>query len=166
MFDLGEIDITELATRAAAASGGTYTPDDVQAVHAAISRDEYPGVAGIFDVIEAAGVDTGILSNTNATHWQRLLNLSGGVPEYPSLLRARHPHASFLLRLAKPDPRIFRAFEERSGHGPQEILFFDDRAENVDGARAAGWTAEIVTGERSPVAQILATLRDREVAAP
>lgn len=40
--------------------------------------------------------------------------------------------------VAKPDPEIFELLVARLGVPADECLFFDDRASNVDGARAAG----------------------------
>lgn len=41
----------------------------------------------------------------------------------------------------KPDPRIYQITLERLGCAPQEAIFIDDFAHNVDGARAVGMTA-------------------------
>ncbi|WP_264030377.1 HAD family hydrolase [Cellulosimicrobium sp. SH8] len=42
------------------------------------------------------------------------------------------------LGLAKPDPRFFVEAARRIGAEPGEVLFVDDTARNVEGARAAG----------------------------
>ncbi|WP_330932813.1 HAD-IA family hydrolase [Cellulosimicrobium cellulans] len=42
------------------------------------------------------------------------------------------------LGLAKPDPRFFSEAARRIGADPGEMLFVDDTARNVEGARAAG----------------------------
>jgi putative hydrolase of the HAD superfamily len=46
------------------------------------------------------------------------------------------------LGVAKPDPAFFAAAARRVAAGPASILFIDDSARNVDGARAAGLAAE------------------------
>lgn len=46
------------------------------------------------------------------------------------------------LGVAKPDPGFFAAAAGRIGAEPSSILFIDDNAANVDGARAAGLAAE------------------------
>ena len=43
--------------------------------------------------------------------------------------------------VSKPDPRIYRLMEERLNLDSREILFFDDNARNVVGARSVGWQA-------------------------
>jgi transcription antitermination factor NusB len=50
------------------------------------------------------------------------------------------------LGLAKPDPAAFAAAAALLGSPASACLFVDDRAENVDGARAAGMRAELFTG--------------------
>jgi FMN phosphatase YigB (HAD superfamily) len=45
------------------------------------------------------------------------------------------------LQLAKPDPAIFRRAAAAIGHPPDRWFFADDRAENVDAARAVGMPA-------------------------
>jgi putative hydrolase of the HAD superfamily len=45
--------------------------------------------------------------------------------------------------LRKPDPRIFAVIAERMGRRAGELLYFDDMAENVAGATAAGLAGEI-----------------------
>ncbi|HXT08998.1 MAG TPA: HAD-IA family hydrolase [Roseiarcus sp.] len=43
--------------------------------------------------------------------------------------------------VAKPDRRIFEILSERTGRAPQELLFVDDAAKNVEAARAFGLDA-------------------------
>ncbi|ORA67170.1 hypothetical protein BST23_07390 [Mycolicibacterium elephantis] len=47
--------------------------------------------------------------------------------------------------LRKPDPRIYAVTAERMGRRPDELLYFDDMADNVAGAGAAGLIAELFT---------------------
>jgi putative hydrolase of the HAD superfamily len=42
------------------------------------------------------------------------------------------------LRLVKPDLRIYQVAIEKSGVEPSEILFIDDRAENIEAAQKLG----------------------------
>ena len=65
-----------------------------------------------------------------------------------------HRHASHLLGLAKPDPAIFRRFEELTDRHGNEILFFDDRSDNINATRALGWHAEQINPEADTAAQI------------
>jgi putative hydrolase of the HAD superfamily len=55
-------------------------------------------------------------------------------------------HASGDLRLAKPDPAVFRTVARLHGVAPEDALFVDDSAEYVAGAREAGLRAHRFTG--------------------
>jgi putative hydrolase of the HAD superfamily len=50
------------------------------------------------------------------------------------------------IGIVKPDPAAYRAAAERLGVAPELCLMVDDRAENVEGARAAGMQAHLYTG--------------------
>lgn len=158
-YDRGELEPDAYETKVAAASGGRYLPQDVRRVHAAISTTEYPGLHALFDDLDLAGLEIGVLSNTNVQHWRRLSGLDDGGREYPLVSRAAHAHASFLLRCSKPDPRIYDAFARAASARPSDILFFDDLERNVEGARGAGWRAELINPRESTEPQIRGWLR-------
>lgn len=63
------------------------------------------------------------------------------------------------VKLAKPDPRIFRALLERITRPANECLFIDDSEENITAARALGF--ETIRFESS--AQLRNELRQRGV---
>ncbi len=154
-YQLGRIDCGTFARGLSDAVGGRYTPEQVRAIHDAWIIAEYPGVAGLLRRLnESVGLTTAILSNTNHGHWQRLLpGASGG--EFSSLGLVRHPHASHLLGLAKPDPAIYRVIERRTGVARGDVLFFDDLDENIAAARACGWRAEQIDHAGDTVSQIV-----------
>lgn len=158
-YDRGELEPDDYDARVAVASGGRYLPHEVRQVHAAVCTTEFPGLHAVFDEVEGAGREIGILSNTNVLHWRRLSGLHDGGAEYPLVRRAAHAHASFLLKCAKPDPRIYDAFARATAARSSEILFFDDLERNVEAARAAGWRAERVDPTALVAPQLRAALR-------
>jgi putative hydrolase of the HAD superfamily len=89
-----------------------------------------------------------LVSNTNAIHF--------------SFLKQRLPHLSHFHELVlsheagciKPYPEIYKAAVEKAGCAATACLFFDDLAENIEGARAAGLNAEQFVGH----AELLAAL--------
>ncbi len=137
---------------------GLYTPQELSAIHRAWTQGDYPGIKEAIDRIHIAGVDTGCLSNTNASHWEQL-------QQSAALSRVRHQHASHVLGLAKPHAEIYRAFERATGYTPAEIMFFDDLEDNVAAAQACGWNAVRVDHTGDTAAQVLAALRHAGVAA-
>jgi HAD superfamily hydrolase (TIGR01509 family) len=111
--------------------------EDALRVHNLILKEPYPGTLELIEQLHERGITTGCLSNTSAPHWHEMLN-SGRFPNVTSL---EHRLASQELRLHKPDPQIFQAFEDTVGATGREIVFFDDTEEHVDAARERGWRA-------------------------
>ncbi|MFC5750319.1 HAD family hydrolase [Actinomadura rugatobispora] len=70
----------------------------------------------------------------------------------------RHRLFSADLRLAKPDPEVFRSLVARLGAEPGDLLFVDDRAENVRAAEVLGIRSVLFTGA-APLRADLARLR-------
>jgi putative hydrolase of the HAD superfamily len=136
----------------AGALGGLYTSAEVGRIHHAWTLAEYAGVPALLDALAAARVETAILSNTNAAHWDRLSPSDGRAAEYPSLLRIPHRFASHLLGARKPAPEVFARVEAATGHRGRDVLYFDDLDENVAAARAAGWRAATVDPLVDPAA--------------
>jgi len=155
-FQTGRIDGDEFARRISAIVDGVYSPEEILAVHRAWILGEYPGITTTIDRIHAAGLDTAALSNTNDVHWSMLA-------DSPALRRIRHPHASHLLRLHKPDPAIYRAFESLVGRSGAEILFFDDLPENIDAAQEVGWHAVRIDPHADTARQVVDALRSHGV---
>jgi putative hydrolase of the HAD superfamily len=52
-------------------------------------------------------------------------------------------HYSAELGYVKPELAFYRRIEERIVCSSNEIFFIDDRAENVEGARSAGWNSTL-----------------------
>ena len=126
--------------------------DTLLRAHDAILMGEYPGVARSLGAIRNAGAATACLSNTNARHWDALIEL-------PALGEIEHRHASHLLGLEKPSAEIYRAFEHATGRAGADILFLDDLEANCIAARACGWNCVRIDHQRDTAAQIIAAAR-------
>ena len=121
---------------------------------------EYPGVAAVLDAIEASGVRTAVLSNTNAAHWALIAESEAARAAYPSVSRHHHLFLSHRLGLTKPDPAIFAAVEAATGIDAARVLYFDDVLPYIEAARAHGWHAEQIDHlVDSTAPQLLAHLR-------
>lgn len=116
-------------------TGGRVCAADVRRVHERWLTGECPGVGAVIGELNAAGIATSCLSNTDAVHWDWMERNS------PAFRAIRIRHASHLLGMAKPDPRIFLRFAELVGTPAGDIALFDDLQPNVDAAMAAGWRA-------------------------
>ena len=88
--------------------------------------------------VRASGIPIGVLSNTCIAHWQWILRQS-----YPMLeIEFEATILSYEVGSMKPDAAIYRAAEQAADVAPHQILFLDDKAENVEAARARGWKSE------------------------
>jgi putative hydrolase of the HAD superfamily len=93
-------------------------------------------IIGLVGRLSAAGYRLGVCSNTTQSHWTHCTSRFG------ALTTVFPVHAlSFRLRAMKPDPRFYIAATKLAGIVPEQILFTDDRADNVAAAQAAGWDA-------------------------
>jgi putative hydrolase of the HAD superfamily len=81
------------------------------------------------------GLLTAILSNMGDTVHESIEREFAWIQRFDALVW------SYQLRIAKPDPAIYRAVLERLGTRPEETLFLDDKAINIDAARALGMQA-------------------------
>ena len=162
---VGEIDSERFHLLLAEASDGVLSADDARRITNASFVAEYPGIDAVFDALEGAGMETAVLSNVNDAEWERLFPRAGVQPEFPTLARVRHRFASHLMRTEKPEPLAYREVERGTGTPGERIMFFDDRAENVESARRLGWTAELIDHTGDTAAQLLALLRRHGVIA-
>lgn len=78
-----------------------------------------------------AGHRLALLSNAPA-------DVAHAVTRLPVARHFDHLVFSCFLRAAKPDPACFGATLDRLGAAPREVVFLDDRAENVAAASALG----------------------------
>lgn len=147
----GAMGAEEFYQRMAETTGGLYTPREIERLHHCWLGREYEGVTEVVRRLVGAGrVETGVLSNTNAQHWERLSSAA----EYPSVSLLSRRHASHLLGLVKPMPEIYARFEELTGFRGPEILFLEDLPENQAAARARGWRVGAIDWARETAGQI------------
>jgi putative hydrolase of the HAD superfamily len=98
--------------------------------------------------LQGAGIKTGILSNLGD-------EMELGVRARFGWLEAFAHHTfSHRLGMAKPDAAIYRHAAEGLGVAAREILFVDDRIENVEAARGVGMVAVQYAGQEAFVGQM------------
>lgn len=85
--------------------------------------------------LQRAGIRTGILSNIGDAM------TAGLTRKYDWLNAFDHRTWSYSLKLAKPELAIYRAAAEGLATPPANILFIDDRSENIAAAHTAGMQA-------------------------
>ena len=155
----GELEDAEFYRLMSETTRGLYSPEEIERIHHCWLGEEYRGVYGIVErlVRRHGEMRTGILSNTNAPHWKQLQDRG----RYPTPHLLMHRHASHLLRLCKPDPAVFAAFQRAVGVAPSEIMFLEDLPENIAAARAAGWDVAPIDFSQETAGQIARALEAR-----
>ena len=82
-------------------------------------------------------VKVGCLSNTNSIHWDHMLR------SFEFMQQFDRRFASQIVGYAKPDPEIYTTAATQLGVRPDQILFFDDKPENISAAERLGWNARV-----------------------
>ena len=95
-----------------------------------------------------------LFSNTNQEHWDHVVGLSGG------RLGRLEAYLSHEIGDSKPALSAFELVAAKAGVDPARCLFIDDRQDNVEAARRAGFHAEVFTSQ----AALEALLRDAGMA--
>ena len=133
----GEGDLHELLPPFVARWGWRGSPSDFAESWFASCRAIDPEVASLIARLRAAGIDCVAASNQEKRRAQDL----DSHPPLRELFSERF--FSCHLGSVKPEAAYYRAIERATACAPRELLFLDDKAANVDGARACGWRAEV-----------------------
>ena len=133
-YDLAELDAKEywqqVGTGLRRDFGGTEISELIRLDSAAWLRLQ-AGTVALLEDLAGAGHPLALLSN--APH-----ELAAEIRELPVATHFGHLIFSCELKLAKPDPRCYGRALARLGADPGEVIFIDDRAENVAAAAEMG----------------------------
>ena len=103
-----------------------------------------PEVIDIMKTLREQGHRVVVLSNTNALHttfWP---------DEYPQIYAAAdHIYLSQEMGMRKPEARIYQRVLELEGFSAADAVFFDDNADNIEGANQLGIASVLVTGRET-----------------
>ena len=131
----GEIDAATFFQAQRGALGIDLTDADFEDGWQQVFGSEIPETVALLPRLKER-IPLHLFSNTNAMHydyWKR---------RYAEALRpVDRRFISHEMGLRKPDAEAFERVVRDLGIPPERILFFDDTAANIDGARAAGLQA-------------------------
>ncbi len=137
-YDRGALNSQTYWRAVAAGSQTTFTPEQITALIAADvnlwSRLNLPMVEWA-QRLQRAGIRTGILSNIGDAMAEGL------VAKFDWIAAFDHCIWSHSLKLAKPEAAIYHRAAEGLHTDPSEILFIDDKPENIEAAEAVGMQA-------------------------
>ena len=131
-------------------------PDHAQWIDAYAARfnetipGPVPGSLAIVEELEARGVPLFAITNFGSEFWDNFR------PTAPVFGAFRDIVVSGKEKLLKPDAAIFALAQRRFGHTAGAMLFIDDNAANIEGARACGWQVHHFTDAPSLRADLTA----------
>jgi 2-haloacid dehalogenase len=104
----------------------------------------------LMQALQGKGVPVFALTNFGIQTFDHAL------PHYPFLGRFDRAFVSGHMGVIKPEARIYEMVEEESGLKGAELIFADDRAENIAAAEARGWRGHVFTGPEGWAARLVA----------
>ncbi len=134
-FDLGELTGHTFWRKVAEKAGLTLSESQIEELVVWDARMWMNGNEAMLDwqdELKRRGLLTAIVSNMGDTIHRQMERDFAWLSHFDVLVW------SYQLRIAKPDPRIYRYVLEKLGAHPGETLFIDDRPANIDAALALG----------------------------
>ena len=146
-YDRGTFDaVAYWQAVAAHANFPSFTPDQLSSLIAAdidLWGETNQPMLDWAQALQKAGVRTGILSNIGDAMTEGILARFDWISGFD------HCTWSYELKLAKPEAEIYRCAAEGLRTPPANILFIDDKAENIEAARGVGLAAIQYTDHKS-----------------
>lgn len=96
---------------------------------------EMPGTIALHAELRRHGYATYIFSNTNDLAIEHVRR------DFPFFAHFEGYILSYEVGAMKPEPKIYEAMEAMTGRRGADLVYLDDRAENVAGGAARGWRA-------------------------
>lgn len=142
-FDTGQISLTDFAGSLIEEVSGTKArTEQVTAFSHEFTywpQGLFDGALALVDSVKPH-IHRGILSNTNAAHWPRLMQEMKLAGHFDSYFASHH------LGAAKPDLLIYQKVLAQLKVMPEQVLFIDDNQINIDAALSLGMHAHRVKG--------------------
>jgi 2-haloacid dehalogenase len=102
-----------------------------------IARPELPHSVALLRALRANGVPVFALTNFGVG------SFALSEQKYPFLREFDKRYVSGAMMVSKPDPEIYRLMEIDCGVPATELLFADDRADNIATAHSRGWQTHL-----------------------
>ena len=102
--------------------------------------------------LKKKGIRTYLFSNTNDTAVKWISD------HYPFYNDFDGYFLSYKMKVAKPDDAFYIKLEEDTGKKKDEIIYLDDKQENIDTAVSRGWSAILYTSPEKVIPQVWSLL--------
>jgi HAD superfamily hydrolase (TIGR01509 family) len=151
-FETGQMGREEFFAEVQSATGFDGTLDELTEFFADIFSPIQP-MLNLHAALRQRGIPTYVFSNTNE------LAVSHIRKNFPFFSQFNGYVCSYEHGAMKPDAKLYEVVERTSRLGGSELLYFDDRAENVAAGAARGWQAVLhESAEKSRGAVVAAGL--------
>ena len=133
-------------------------PKDAEVIRWFISHGEYmhvarPAIWKLVHQLKEAGYHLYILSNYPETLFKKHTQYADFMDDMEGMV------VSYMLHVGKPERIVYQTLCDRYGLNKEECLFFDDRAENVQGAIDFGMRAKRVLSAKGLAVDLEELLR-------
>ena len=133
-------------------------PKDAEMIRWFISRGEYmhvarPAIWKLVHQLKEAGYHLYILSNYPEILFKKHTQYADFMDDMEGMV------VSYMLHVGKPERIVYQTLCDRYGLNKEECLFFDDRAENVQGAIDFGMRAKRVLSAKGLAVDLEELLR-------
>ena len=133
-------------------------PKDAEVIRWFISHGEYmhvarPAIWNLVHQLKEAGYHLYILSNYPEILFKKHTQYADFMDDMEGMV------VSYMLHVGKPERVVYQTLCDRYGLNKEECLFFDDRAENVQGAIDFGMRAKRVLSAKELAADLEELLR-------
>ena len=153
-YQSGRLSLEEFVDHTYDQLQGRVPKEFLRSAHDSVLRSEYVGARKVVEDLRNAGVATAVLSNTCASHWEKLSKF-----EAVSTASREHCFLSFEMGMVKPDGSIYEKVERDLAVQPFEIAFLDDSQANIEAAKKRGWQATLVQSAREGCEPLREALR-------
>ena len=133
-------------------------PEDAEVIRWFISHGEYmhvarPAIWKLVHQLKEAGYHLYILSNYPEILFKKHTQYADFMDDMEGMV------VSYMLHVGKPERIVYQTLRDRYGLNKEECLFFDDRAENVQGAIDFGMRAKRVLSAKGLAVDLEELLR-------
>ena len=98
--------------------------------------------------LKKCGFKTYIFSNTNDTAVKWISE------HYPFFNEFDGYFLSYKMKLAKPNEAFYEALEKETGKSGEDIIYMDDKSENIEPALKRGWQGIVVNSPGKAISQV------------
>lgn len=140
LFESGQLDRYDFARGILEELRLDMLPDEFMAEFDLFLKGFYPGAEMLLEELVRSGHRLNCLTDTNTSQWSSLCKRTAIDQHF------NHCFLSYEIGMTKPDPGVYRHVIGVLGCAPGEILYFDDREDNVNAGKNAGMESHLVEG--------------------